>query len=195
MSGDWWANSLVLSHWRPSLCRAKNRFKGTSRREHYTGISKGSDRFNVKLQLLFNTFCTWVWYFLSSGIAVSTVVYWSNDPWARRNPKLALHQGCCTPFFRGETRFRPIEVEWTQMGMGLSLSMTGYQKKYSPWETDAFANYPDLLGFLVLKPGGLLPFLKSESSRYGPTDFLNKSFNALDSLEFSFEVRVCEQKW
>lgn len=44
------------------------------------------------------------------GIAVSTVV-WSNEPWARRNPKLSLHQGCCTLFFRGERRLRPMEAE------------------------------------------------------------------------------------
>lgn len=45
---------------------------------------------------------------------------------------------------------------------------------------------------------GLLPLLKSESGRarfVPPITVENKKFIAVDSLEFSFEVCVCEQTW
>lgn len=75
------------------------------------------------------------------------------------------------------------------MGRGVDIKRNIHLERQTCLRTP-----PDPLGFLVLKPGGLLPFPKSESSKYGPMALLNKRFNALDSLEFSFEVCVCEQK-
>lgn len=98
-----WANRLVLSQWRPSLCRAKNRLKGISRKEHFPVISEGSSCFNVHWEDCFQTPSAQGQYILSyeciRGVAVSTVG-WSYRPWARRKPKPSLCQGCCALFFR-----------------------------------------------------------------------------------------------